>query len=143
MEVSTICGSFIYGEGQEELVNRGRYKAKKEKKRKKRQEKKARKNVRFILWQNKTNDSKYAYQWSAPVFEQKILTMHLIKEKLLFMEVSIICSSFIYSERHEERVSGVGGGEGGRVQKCILKYFSLVSEEKMEAVTIPIKKKHF
>lgn len=35
MEVSTICGSFIYGEGQEELVNRGRYKAKKEKKRKK------------------------------------------------------------------------------------------------------------
>lgn len=30
MEVSTICGSFIYGEGQEELVNRGRYKAKKE-----------------------------------------------------------------------------------------------------------------
>ena len=59
------------------------------------------------------------------------------------MEVSIICSSFIYSERHEERVSGVGGGgEGGRVQKCILKYFSLVSEEKMEAVTIPIKKKN-
>ena len=113
MEVSTICGSFIYGEGQEQLVNRGRYKAKKEKKRKKRQEKKARKNVRFILWQNKTNDSKYAYQWSAPVFEQKILTMHLIKEKLLFMEVSIICSSFIYSERHEERVSGVGGGRGG------------------------------
>lgn len=49
MEVSTICGSFIYGEGQEELVNRGWYKAKKEKKRKKRQEKKARKNVRFIL----------------------------------------------------------------------------------------------
>ena len=48
MEVSTICGSFIYGEGQEELVNRGRYKTKKEKK-KKRQEKKARKNVRFIL----------------------------------------------------------------------------------------------
>lgn len=35
--------------------------------------------------------------------------MHLIKEKLLFMEVSIICSSFIYGERHEERVSGVGG----------------------------------
>ena len=35
MEVSTICGSFIYGEGQEELINRGRYKAKKEKKRKK------------------------------------------------------------------------------------------------------------
>ena len=53
------------------------------------------------------------------------------------MEVSIICSSFIYGERHEERVSGVGG-EGGRVQKCILKFFSLVSEEKMEAVTIPI-----
>lgn len=25
------------------------------------------------------------------------------------MEVSIICSSFIYGERHEERVSGVGG----------------------------------
>lgn len=49
MEVSTICGSFIYGEGQEELVNRGRYKAKKEKKREKRQEKKARKTVRFIL----------------------------------------------------------------------------------------------
>lgn len=70
--------------------------------------------------------------------------MHLIKEKLLFMEVSIICSSFIYGERHEERLSGVGGGgEGGRVQKCILKFFSLVSEEKMEAVTIPIKKKHF
>lgn len=67
--------------------------------------------------------------------------MHLIKEKLLFMEVSIICSSFIYGERHEERVSGVGGGEGGRVQKCILKYFFLVTEEKMEAVTIPIKKK--
>ena len=66
--------------------------------------------------------------------------MHLIKEKLLFMEVSIICSSFIYGERHEERLSGVGGGggEGGRVQKCILKFFSLVSEEKMEAVTIPI-----
>lgn len=58
------------------------------------------------------------------------------------MEVSIICSSFIYGERHEERVSGVGGG-GGRVQKCILKYFSLVSEEKMEAVTIPIKKNTF
>lgn len=56
------------------------------------------------------------------------------------MEVSIICSSFIYGERHEERVSGVGGG---RVQKCILKYFSLVSEEKMEAVTIPIKKNTF
>ena len=53
------------------------------------------------------------YQWSAPVFEQKILTMHLIKEKLLFMEVSIICSSFIYGERHEERLSGVGGGGGG------------------------------
>lgn len=35
MEVSTICGSFIYGEGQEELVNRGRYKTKKEKKKKK------------------------------------------------------------------------------------------------------------
>ena len=34
MEVSTICGSFIYGEGQEELVNRGRYKTKKDKKRK-------------------------------------------------------------------------------------------------------------
>lgn len=51
--------------------------------------------------------------------------MHLIKEKLLFMEVSIICSSFIYSERHEERVSGVGG-EGGRVQKCILKFFSRI-----------------
>ena len=50
MEVSTICGSFIYGEGQEELVNRGRYKTKKEKKKKKkRQENKARKNVRFIL----------------------------------------------------------------------------------------------
>lgn len=49
MEVSTICGSFIYGEGQEELINRGRYKAKKEKKREKRQEKKARKTVRFIL----------------------------------------------------------------------------------------------
>ena len=64
--------------------------------------------------------------------------MHLIKEKLLFMKVSIICSSFIYGERHEERLSGVGGGEGGRVQKCILKFFSLVSEEKMEAVTIPI-----
>ena len=64
--------------------------------------------------------------------------MHLIKEKLLFMEVSIICSSFIYGERHEERLSGVWGGEGGRVQKCILKFFSLVSEEKMEAVTIPI-----
>ena len=31
-----------------------------------------------------------------------------------------------------------GGGGGGRVQKCILKFFSLVSEEKMEAVTIPI-----
>ena len=123
MEVSTICGSFIYGEGQEELVNRGRYKAKKEKKRKKRQEKKARKNVRFILWQNKTNDSKYAYQWSASVFEQKILTMHLIKEKLLFMEVSIICSSFIYSERHEERVSGVGGGGGGEGTKMYIKIF--------------------
>lgn len=68
--------------------------------------------------------------------------MHLIKEKLLFMKVSIICSSFIYGERHEERVSGVGGG-GGRVQKCILKYFFLVTEEKMEAVAIPIKKKHF
>ena len=60
------------------------------------------------------------------------------------MEVSIICSSFIYGERHEERVSGVGGEGGGyRVQKCILKYFSLVSEEKMEAVTIPIKKNTF
>lgn len=35
MEVSTICSSFIYGEGQEELVNRGRYKAKKEKKKEK------------------------------------------------------------------------------------------------------------
>ena len=35
MEVSAICGSFIYGEGQEELVNRGRYKTKKEKKKKK------------------------------------------------------------------------------------------------------------
>lgn len=32
---------------------------------------------------------------------------------------------------------------GGRVQKCILKYFFLVTEEKMEAVAIPIKKKHF
>lgn len=41
--------------------------------------------------------------------------MHLIKEKLLFMEVSIICSSFIYGERHEERVSGVGGGEGTKM----------------------------
>lgn len=38
MEVSTICGSFIYGEGQEELVNRGRYKTKKEKKKKTRKE---------------------------------------------------------------------------------------------------------
>ena len=39
MEVSTICGSFIYGEGQEELVNRGRYKAKKEKKKGKKDKK--------------------------------------------------------------------------------------------------------
>ena len=39
MEVSTICGSFIYGEGQEELVNRGRYKTKKEKKKKKKDKK--------------------------------------------------------------------------------------------------------
>ena len=35
MEVSTICSSFISGEGQEELVNRGLYKAKKEKKKEK------------------------------------------------------------------------------------------------------------
>ena len=40
MEVSTICGSFIYGEGQEELVNRGRYKTKKEKKKKKKKTRK-------------------------------------------------------------------------------------------------------
>ena len=43
MEVSTICGSFIYGEGQEELVNRGRYKAKKEKKKKKKTRKESQK----------------------------------------------------------------------------------------------------
>ena len=48
--------------------------------------------------------------------------MHLIKEKLLFMEVSIICSSFIYGERHEERVSGVGGG-GGESTKMYIKIF--------------------
>ena len=47
--------------------------------------------------------------------------------------------------RDTKNASVEWGGEGGgyRVQKCILKYFSLVSEEKMEAVTIPIKKKHF
>lgn len=33
----------------------------------------------FILWQNKTYALKYAYHLSAPVFEQKILTMHLFK----------------------------------------------------------------
>lgn len=43
MEVSTICGSFIYGEGQEELVNRGRYKAKKEKKKEKKTRKESQK----------------------------------------------------------------------------------------------------
>ena len=43
--------------------------------------------------------------------------------------------------RDTKNASVEWGGEGGRVQKCILKYFSLVSEEKMEAVTIPIKKK--
>ena len=43
MEVSTICGSFIYGEGQEELVNRGRYKAKKEKKKGKKTRKESQK----------------------------------------------------------------------------------------------------
>ena len=47
--------------------------------------------------------------------------MRLIKEKLLFMEVSIICSSFIYGERHEERVSGVGGG--GEGTKMYIKIF--------------------
>ena len=43
MEVSTICGSFIYGEGQEEPSIEGGTKRKKKKKKKKRQEKKARK----------------------------------------------------------------------------------------------------
>ena len=43
MEVSTIWGSFIYGEGQEELVNRGRYKTKKEKKKKKKTRKESQK----------------------------------------------------------------------------------------------------
>ena len=43
MEVSTICGSFIYGESQEELVNRGRYKAKKEKKKEKKTRKESQK----------------------------------------------------------------------------------------------------
>lgn len=43
MEVSTICGSFIYGEGQEELINRGRYKAKKEKKKEKKTRKESQK----------------------------------------------------------------------------------------------------
>lgn len=43
MEVSTICGSFIYREGQEELVNRGRYKAKKEKKKEKKTRKESQK----------------------------------------------------------------------------------------------------
>lgn len=33
----------------------------------------------FILWQNKTYALKYAYHLGAPVFEQKILTMHLFK----------------------------------------------------------------
>ena len=49
--------------------------------------------------------------------------MHLIKEKLLFMEVSIICSSFIYGERHKERLSGVGGGGGGESTKMYIKIF--------------------
>lgn len=43
MEVSTICGSFIYGKGQEELINRGRYKAKKEKKKEKKTRKESQK----------------------------------------------------------------------------------------------------
>ena len=58
----------------------------------------------FILWQNKTYALKYAYHLSAPVFEQKILTMHLFKLRLLFMEVSTICGSFIYGEGQEELV---------------------------------------
>ena len=48
MEVSTICGSFIYGEGQEEPSIEGGTKRKKKKKKKKTR-KESQKNVRFIL----------------------------------------------------------------------------------------------
>ena len=50
MEVSTICGSFIYGEGQEELVNRGRYKTKKEKKKKKKTRKESQKKMLDLFY---------------------------------------------------------------------------------------------
>ena len=58
MEVSTICGSFIYGEGQEELVNRGRYKTKKEKKKKKTRKESQKKCYIYSLEKEKQESKK-------------------------------------------------------------------------------------
>ena len=55
------------------------------------------------------------------------------------MEVSIICSSFIYGERHEERLSGVGGGGGGESTKMYIKiFFSRIRGKNGSGITIPI-----
>ena len=139
MEVSTICGSFIYGEGQEELVNRGRYKAKKEKKRKKDKKRKPEKMLDLFYSRIKRTTQNTLTSEVLQFLSKKSWPCTWLKRSYCSWKFQLF-AVLLFMARDTKNASVEWGG---RVQKCILKYFSLVSEEKMEAVTIPIKKNTF